>query len=279
VVAAADGADEAVGGDAAEDGDGELGADAGDGEELFEEALLGGLGEPEEEEGVFANVGVDVEAGFGAEVAELGIGGDGDGELVANAVAVEDNGVGCLAQDLSTKIRDHRSIVAIERRRGSGRARGGSFRSLARLQTLAGPVVIAVVIMPIMVVAVKIAAVVIGHLVAALEAAAEVVARGWRDVGTAEVPMTMRIGGHAVIQIIMRGLDAGVKSLALEVVEFLGRLLPTQVEADLRVGCRDAHRGEGHAYGQRGCGQQRQCRFGSFHQDSFRTCAACSPIG
>ena len=137
---------------------------------------------------------------------------------------------------------------------------------------------IAVVIVPIVVVAVKITAVVIGHLVAVLEATAEVVARGWRDVGTAEVPMAMRIGRHAVIQIIMRGLDTGVKSLALEVVEFLRRLLPTEVEADLRVGRRYSHRREGHSYRQRGCGEQGHCRFGSFHRHSFRTDAACAPV-
>ena len=66
VVAGTDGGDEAVGADAAQDGDGELGADAADGEELFEEALLLGLGEAEEGELVFADVGVDVERGLGA---------------------------------------------------------------------------------------------------------------------------------------------------------------------------------------------------------------------
>ncbi len=70
VVAGADGGDEAVGVDAAEDRDGELGADAGDGEELFEEAFFLGLGEAEEGDLVFADVGVDVEGGFGAFVRE-----------------------------------------------------------------------------------------------------------------------------------------------------------------------------------------------------------------
>ena len=66
MISGADGSDEASSVHATEDGDGELGADAGDGEEFFKEALLGDLEEAEEGELVFADVGVDVEAGLGA---------------------------------------------------------------------------------------------------------------------------------------------------------------------------------------------------------------------
>ncbi len=66
VVLGANGADGALGGEAAEDGEGEFGADAGDGDEAFEELLLGALGESVEGEGVFANLGVDMEGYGGA---------------------------------------------------------------------------------------------------------------------------------------------------------------------------------------------------------------------
>ena len=61
VVAGTNGSDETVGTDAAQDCDGELGADAADGEEFFEEAFLLSLGEAEERDLVFADVGVNVQ--------------------------------------------------------------------------------------------------------------------------------------------------------------------------------------------------------------------------
>src|SRR6185437_4850649 len=42
-------------------------------------------------------------------LAEVGKGRDGDGELVADAVAVEDDGVGRLREDLSAEMCDHES--------------------------------------------------------------------------------------------------------------------------------------------------------------------------
>jgi len=96
VVAGTDGSDETTGVDAAEDRDGQLGADAGDGEELFKEALLLGFGESEERDLVFADVGVDVKRGFSAFAGQGGEGGDTDGDVVAHAGALEDGLIGRL---------------------------------------------------------------------------------------------------------------------------------------------------------------------------------------
>jgi len=117
VVAGTDGGDEAVGADAAEDGDGELGADAGDGEEFFEEAFLPGLGETEEGELVFADVGVDVEGGFGTFGGEGGEGGDADGYVVANAGALEDGLVRGFREEASAEVGNHALVIVAGGRR------------------------------------------------------------------------------------------------------------------------------------------------------------------
>jgi hypothetical protein len=120
-VVGADGADEALGGDAGEDGDGELGADAGDGDKLFEEALLLRGGEAEEGDLVFADVGVDVEGGLGAFGWEFGEGGDGDVDVVAYAGAVDDGLVGRFGEELAAEVSDHLVIVLGVSRRINGR--------------------------------------------------------------------------------------------------------------------------------------------------------------
>jgi hypothetical protein len=107
VVTGADGGDEAVGGDAAEDRDGELGADAADGEKLFEEAFFLGFGEAEEGDLVFADVGVDVQDGFGAFGGECGEGGDADGDVVADTGTFEDGLIGGLREEASAEVGDH----------------------------------------------------------------------------------------------------------------------------------------------------------------------------
>ena len=66
VVLGADGGDGLGGGEAAEDGEGEARADAGDGDEALKEAFFAEVEEAVEGEGVFADLGVDVEAGYSA---------------------------------------------------------------------------------------------------------------------------------------------------------------------------------------------------------------------
>ncbi len=54
---------------------------------------------------------MDVEFALFAFRGQLGKGSDGDGELVADTVAVDDYGVGRLAENLSTDVRDHKAIL------------------------------------------------------------------------------------------------------------------------------------------------------------------------
>jgi hypothetical protein len=111
VIAGADGGDEAAGVDAAENGDGELGADAGDGEEFFEEAFLLGLGESEEGDLVFADVGVDVQCCFDAFAWECGEGGYADGDVVAYAGALDDGLIRSFGEETSAEMSDHAGLI------------------------------------------------------------------------------------------------------------------------------------------------------------------------
>ena len=103
----ADGGDEAVGVDAGKDGDGEPGADAGDGEETLEEALFVEVVETVEGELIFGDLGEDVEFGFGALARESGKGGDGDGDVVAYAGALEQGLRGGFGEEGAAEVGDH----------------------------------------------------------------------------------------------------------------------------------------------------------------------------
>ena len=107
VVLAADGLDGAVGGEAAEDFDGELGTDAADGDEALEEALLLAVEEAKEGDLVFADLGVDVERGFRADAGERGEGGDGDDDVIADAGGFNDGLAGFLEDELAAEVSDH----------------------------------------------------------------------------------------------------------------------------------------------------------------------------
>ena len=76
--------------DTGENSDGQFGSDAGDREELFEEAFFLRLGEAVEGELVFGDAGVDMEGCFHAFAREGGEGGNGDRHVVADASAVDD---------------------------------------------------------------------------------------------------------------------------------------------------------------------------------------------
>ena len=102
---------------------------------------------------------------------------------------------------------------------------------------------------PVVMITVPFAAVLIRYLVAVAEAATEIVTGPGRNIRTTKIPMTVRIRWKPVIQVIMRGLDSGVKSLALDIVIFVGRLLPSQVEADLRLRLGHRHRARDHSHG------------------------------
>jgi hypothetical protein len=119
-VTAADGGDEFGSGEAGEDRDGEFRADAADGDEAFEDGFFFRRGEAEEQECVFANVGVDAKGGGGALVWEGGEGGDGDLDVVADAGSFEDDLVRMLFEDGAAEVGDHKCSLA-ERGRGVAR--------------------------------------------------------------------------------------------------------------------------------------------------------------
>ena len=98
VILAANGLDGALGGEAAEDFDGQLGAYAADGDEALEEAFFLAVEKSEEGDLVFADLGVDVEGGFCADAGEGGEGGDGDDDVVADAGGF-DNGLAGFFED------------------------------------------------------------------------------------------------------------------------------------------------------------------------------------
>jgi len=113
VVARANGGDEAIGTDAAQDSDRKLGADAGDGEEFFEEALFLGLREAEEGKLVFADMCVDVEGDCAAFVRKGRVGGYADGYVVTYSGAFDDGLARGFGEKASAKMGDHASgIVA-----------------------------------------------------------------------------------------------------------------------------------------------------------------------
>ncbi len=113
VVAGADGVDETRGVDATKDRDGQLGADAGDGEEFFEETLLLRLGEAVEGKLVFADMSVDVERHICALVGERGERGYADGDVVADACTLDHYLIGGFGEEASAEVGDHASgIVA-----------------------------------------------------------------------------------------------------------------------------------------------------------------------
>ena len=131
VVGGADGGDEAFGLESAEDGEGEAGADAADGEQFFEEAFFVERGESVEGKLVFADVGVDVEGGFVAEVGEGGEGGDGDGGFVTDSGAVEDDAAGGFFEDGAAEAGDHGAIVDGRGKGVMGRVMRGRWRGAA----------------------------------------------------------------------------------------------------------------------------------------------------
>ncbi len=111
VVTRADSGDESTGVDAAENRDGQLGPDAGDGKEFFEETLLLSFGEAEEGDLVFADVGVDVKRSFSAFAGKSGEGGDADGDVVAYASTLDDGLVRGFGEKTSAEMSNHAWLI------------------------------------------------------------------------------------------------------------------------------------------------------------------------
>jgi hypothetical protein len=102
---------------------------------------------------------------------------------------------------------------------------------------------------PVMMIPVPLAAVLICHLVATAEAVAEVVTRPGRYLRAAEISVPVRIGWHTIVQIVPRSFDSCMKSLPLDIVIFMWRLLPPQVEAHLSIRHWHRHRAYSHSHG------------------------------
>ena len=109
--------------------------------------------------------------------------------------------------------------------------------------------VMIVIMEPVVVIAIPIAAVIVRDLIAALKATAEVIPRPARHMRTPKIPVAARIWRHPVIEIVMARLKSRVESLALKIVELLRRLLPAELEADLRLRHRHRQRTYGHTHG------------------------------
>ena len=80
--------------------DGQLGADAAHRDQFLEQRLFLGAAEAEQRDGVLADVGVDAQPHLGARVRQRGIGGDGNGDVVADAAGFDDGLVGCFSSSI-----------------------------------------------------------------------------------------------------------------------------------------------------------------------------------
>lgn len=87
--------------------DGELGADAADGDQPLEEALLFAVEEAEEGDLVVADLGVDVQRGLRADRGQRGEGGHGDDDVVAHARSLDDGLTGLFVDELAAQVSDH----------------------------------------------------------------------------------------------------------------------------------------------------------------------------
>ena len=123
----AQGVDELGGFDAGEDGDRELGADAGDADQPLEERLLVSGEEAEEGQRVLADVGVDEQAGLRARVAQAVEGRDGDrrpGSRRRRTSMTASCGPLRRMRPRSCAITRSRPAGRVEARRGRARPRG-----------------------------------------------------------------------------------------------------------------------------------------------------------
>jgi hypothetical protein len=103
----AEGVDEIGSGEAGKNGDSQFGADAGNADELLEHHLFILREEAEESESILTDVGVNAEADLRADVRKASVGGDGDGEIVADASGFHNGLVGVLFEERSANVSNH----------------------------------------------------------------------------------------------------------------------------------------------------------------------------
>ena len=98
VILPANGLHGALGREPAEHLDGQLGADAADGDQPLEEPLFFALQKAEERNLVVADLGVNVQRGLGAHRGQRRKRGHGDGDVVANARRLDNGLAGLLVR-------------------------------------------------------------------------------------------------------------------------------------------------------------------------------------
>ena len=86
-------------------------ADAADRDELFEQRLFVLREEAVERQRVFANMGVDAQPDFGADVGQLREGGDRDGDVVSDAARLDDGLVGMLFEKNAAQMSEHEKLL------------------------------------------------------------------------------------------------------------------------------------------------------------------------
>ena len=78
--------------------------------------------------------------------------------------------------------------------------------------------------------------------------------------------MPVRIGVQTVVDIVPRGFNSGMESLPLYVVIFLGRLLPSKVDAKLSIGLGHPQRAYSHSHRQRDGREHSEYEFWLLHE-------------
>ena len=116
-VAGADGLNEVSRGDAGEGGERDLGPDAADGDQFFEEEFFFRRVEAVEQHGVFAHMHVDAQSRFDSHIGEAGKGGHGDVDFIAHAARFHDDQVRVFLQHGAAQMGNHRKLTFYMARR------------------------------------------------------------------------------------------------------------------------------------------------------------------
>src|SRR5579859_8063141 len=103
----------ALGREARQDLDGQLGAYAADGDESFKETLLIAIEKAEEGNLIFADLRVDVEGGFRTDARERGEGRHGDDDVVPHACGFDDGLARLFMNQFAAKMRDHLRLLYV----------------------------------------------------------------------------------------------------------------------------------------------------------------------
>ncbi len=99
-------------GNTAKDGDGQLGPNAADGDEFFEELLLFGAQKSVESQRIFADVGMDMQRDFAAHRGQFRKSRNRDGDVVPHACGFDDGLAGMLRDEAAAEMSNHGAVVS-----------------------------------------------------------------------------------------------------------------------------------------------------------------------